>query len=1138
MNAAEYLQRRNEPSFQAIVAVYSQYVKTSVSAACFQTKKFLMEQCNLTEQQALYWIDEVEDFYNYVPPSESAESTEEPVAEEPTTLDADQRQAEASANDVKIAVPDIDEIRRTFDVLKVEGDVVEIRSPKAVDVGGTSTYGGLFNNAERLVAETYALSNGDSGATTNSVYWTLQQLKPEAMNNVFEACQNMVASRLNNLTKDEQVARFVFLPIDFDPVRYGKDGVMLKDQKVCTSDAEKDGAFAIVEAVHKYLAEEWGISTLLGDSGNGYHLLAKIDLVADDNGTKLVRGILDGLAAKFQTERVSIDTSVYNPSRIWKVYGTVARKGENTLERPWRTAKIIDLPELSVVPEATLRSLLAKLESEMPPEVIAQRKQNDHARTAQRIEPNANGRIPIGKRHFAIIQHLGDIHNGTQYDNFEDRLSYITEWVIANCEGCGDGGGYDPKHLYRCTRDSMRWEKNAKAADPAAEFQARIAAFDEQTKVAEEQAKAQLQDWLTDKQTLENDQAYKLVGALDEVTFGLNSKDIAKKLKARIGAVELLWKKARKEREAEKRKIEIEAATARAAQQKAEATTKTVVELVPYLLFSSDDVRRINGYPANRSEMLNLVDTLIYDDLKTIGRFYNVDGVGYYVLNGDESRPIKIAHDEQTFLNLLERYQLHAGRDETSGIGRYLGVHAINEGERVTRHISFHYNPKTFTAYYAEGLGDVLKVTRDGVTHIKNGQEGVLFDYPKEYEPWTYTPVVPGAIAQSLIPDQNSVLQKALLSGLSLEESILTDEQKHILLTVYLLLLFLPGANDSKIILQMLGPSGSGKTFFLEMIGRLLLGPKFRTTPMTSDPREFENKVINASYIVFDNVNKIEPSIKELFCQSSTGMNVVRRELFTTTGQVTIPAQATVALSALKSPLDEVEHVNRSLQFNLKERAEGTFKSSTDLKAEFDGYRNALMSEIIERVRLVLTALQVQRDYHPTTALRLADVGVFLLRVAKHEGWEDVAKKLLTAWVDEQNSGALEDDDLGAVMAEAIRDVNFASVWMTSSKFKSYLSAIGRKEGSEMEAILGRSPKALASTLVRNYASYRRRFGLEKDLDTHTKNRKFRLNPNKEQLKAIRGFDEASDGQGHQGQQAPQKPVDLNAAQPATTWVS
>ena len=40
------------------------------------------------------------------------------------------------------------------------------------------------------------------------------------------------------------------------------------------------------------------------------------------------------LDALFSDERVNVDTANFNAARIWKLYGTVSRKGDNTPGAP------------------------------------------------------------------------------------------------------------------------------------------------------------------------------------------------------------------------------------------------------------------------------------------------------------------------------------------------------------------------------------------------------------------------------------------------------------------------------------------------------------------------------------------------------------------------------------------------------------------------------------------------------------------------------------------------------------------------------------------------------------------------------------------------------------------------------------
>jgi hypothetical protein len=81
---------------------------------------------------------------------------------------------------------------------------------------------------------------------------------------------------------------------------------------------------------------------LVLDSGNGFHLWYPIDLPAADGGR--VGRVLKGLACLYDTPAAAVDTSVFNPSRIAKLPGTWARKGDATADRPHRMARVLEAP--------------------------------------------------------------------------------------------------------------------------------------------------------------------------------------------------------------------------------------------------------------------------------------------------------------------------------------------------------------------------------------------------------------------------------------------------------------------------------------------------------------------------------------------------------------------------------------------------------------------------------------------------------------------------------------------------------------------------------------------------------------------------------------------------------------------------
>ncbi|HZZ77831.1 MAG TPA: hypothetical protein VFE62_04900, partial [Gemmataceae bacterium] len=137
------------------------------------------------------------------------------------------------------------------------------------------------------------------------------------------------------LSKDKDILRRRWLLIDVDPIR---------DAMVSATDDEKAFAFKTINDVRDFLGSQKWPAPIFVDSGNGFHLLYRIELPADDGA--IVKRILQNLATRFSTDKAKIDTSVCNPGRICKLPGTWARKGDHTEERPHRQAKFLEVPGL------------------------------------------------------------------------------------------------------------------------------------------------------------------------------------------------------------------------------------------------------------------------------------------------------------------------------------------------------------------------------------------------------------------------------------------------------------------------------------------------------------------------------------------------------------------------------------------------------------------------------------------------------------------------------------------------------------------------------------------------------------------------------------------------------------------------
>jgi hypothetical protein len=205
-------------------------------------------------------------------------------------------------------------IREALTRLRVEPEqVIELRALNVPQrYGKPGTVAGWFADLDKLTAAAVQLEErGASG-----IYVTLNVVNPALL---ARAC-NRLDEHPKALTGDADILRRVWLPLDFDPVRPA--GISATDAKL---RAARERALDAVEWLESQLNER---PTIWAFSGNGYHVLYRVDLPNDDAATDSVKRVLNSTADRFSDAVVSVDRTVFNAARIWKLYGTLARKGD------------------------------------------------------------------------------------------------------------------------------------------------------------------------------------------------------------------------------------------------------------------------------------------------------------------------------------------------------------------------------------------------------------------------------------------------------------------------------------------------------------------------------------------------------------------------------------------------------------------------------------------------------------------------------------------------------------------------------------------------------------------------------------------------------------------------------------------
>jgi hypothetical protein len=230
-----------------------------------------------------------------------------------------------------------EEIARTLDALLERDQVTELRA-----LGGALKRPllGYFNDREALIKAALVLD----GHTPEGIYITANPVNPLLL---ARANNRLVDGKSGHGTTDGDIVHRRLMLIDLDPVR---------PSGISSSEEEHELAFERAKEVQVFLSDRGFPEPILADSGNGAHVDYLIDLLRDDGD--LINNVLNVLDAIFSDVRVKVDTSVFNPARIIKLYGTVARKGDSLPERPHRLSRIVSLPsEVIAVPPALLENL-------------------------------------------------------------------------------------------------------------------------------------------------------------------------------------------------------------------------------------------------------------------------------------------------------------------------------------------------------------------------------------------------------------------------------------------------------------------------------------------------------------------------------------------------------------------------------------------------------------------------------------------------------------------------------------------------------------------------------------------------------------------------------------------------------------
>lgn len=230
-------------------------------------------------------------------------------------------------------------IKSILDIIHEPGEVFEVRIPKTK----AGTIAGYFDDTAKAAAA-IARENGKHTA----IYATVNPVKPALLS------RNENKLQLSQFTTtDAEIERRRWFLLDFDPKR---------PAGISSTDGELALSVQRAEEVVDWLSSIGWPEPLRAESGNGAHLMYRVDEPNDDLARIDFEMALKMIASVWSDQSTEVDVTVFNASRVWKVYGTVSRKGSDTAERPHRVANITKVPaEIVCVSRALIENIARPL---------------------------------------------------------------------------------------------------------------------------------------------------------------------------------------------------------------------------------------------------------------------------------------------------------------------------------------------------------------------------------------------------------------------------------------------------------------------------------------------------------------------------------------------------------------------------------------------------------------------------------------------------------------------------------------------------------------------------------------------------------------------------------------------------------
>ena len=292
---------------------------------------------------------------------------------------------------------DIEQVYKWWSVFHEEGEVCEVRCIGAQK--NDPTFSGYYMNIENLIRDICKVSLDER----YQIYFVLNKIKRECYDR--KQCENMI-QRPSNTTSDKDIEGIKWIFLDFDANHAAGIGSTNEQVELARKKAHD---------VCKFLRENGFQKPVVGMSGNGIHVYLRCNLANDDESERLIIRFMSALGMLFSDDNIKIDPTTKNAGRLGKLFGSMARKGRNSEERPWRYSKLLPIPD-EIIPND--KAYIQKIADMFPEEKPTPSRENNY-----------------GRSQFDIVEFLNK--HSIEYRTVGTSLG--TRYILSECP-------FDPNH--------------------------------------------------------------------------------------------------------------------------------------------------------------------------------------------------------------------------------------------------------------------------------------------------------------------------------------------------------------------------------------------------------------------------------------------------------------------------------------------------------------------------------------------------------------------------------------------------------------------------------------------------------------------------------------------------------------------